>query len=1322
MLVNKRSIKGTQTNWIKMQTETFINWININLSSRDMAITDIETAFEDGVKLVNLFEVISKRTIGKYAKNPKFHTQKMENVALVLKEMELDGVKVVSIDSDCVVKGNFKMLLGLIWQLILRYQVGGSDPESVKINIKKLLLLWMQHVIPDQNIRNLTTDWNSGIALCNLINVLQPGLCPEYSTMVKHTPVENVTKGLELAAEAFGIPQIISPEYMASPNVDDLSMTTYLSYFTQDGGIGEKWTSNLITAWNPAIEINGSFTTVWSDGHALCQLVNTFAQDSIDESLLSDDHVENCRLVMDVAREKFGVQQIIKPEEMANPKVPELACMAYLVQFSKLNESGRFLAGGQGLQEAKLNEENEFIVSYPKDTIVEHLNVVVLNPNNQMIKLETKEIDSKVRRYTYIPEESGNYTINISYDGKQISKSPYLVHVLAIVDPHIINGEKHTDTKLYSELNEKIGISVDTSKSGKGELTVSTIGPDDIEYPTDIKLEDNGTNTVFFTPKMKGKYSSIVKWNGKPIPQSPFYVLVSDSSKCVPKEPITCKGRVKKKTTFDILTLEAGPGFVTSYAEYSLGHNTVEVTVTQQEEGCYSCCFTPDEPGEYILHVNYSDCPIRGSPFDIIIYDRPKVSVSIDSDIGGESFKPFSFVVNILDEDGIGELLCFVSGPQDECILNELVKEETGFHECFFTPLEAGAYKIDVYYRSELVENSPYTVYIYPPPVCELETIIEDDVIEILEDSSTKLYADVDEEIGISVDTRKSCEGTLTASCICPETYTIHTEIHLETNGTHTISFTPHFVGKYETNIFWNDKEIFGSPFAVWVSDPKKCIVKEPTITLGLINSEITFEVLTTAAGIGTLTSNVECYEIEDVEVSTLEEGHYKCTFNPTKSGEYSLSINFKDTPIIGSPYNILVCDPDNVYLSLDPDLEIETDLLYTFDVNFRDKIGYSTLKCIINGPDQNEVESDIKWDEESLVSYVSFYPFTDGCYTVTLLYAGVSVNNSPFNIHSITTPPSNPPDASKVVVTGDDLSECFVGDSIKLSVDVTHAGIGELYATSKGVNKNIVEVIKNGENIYEIAFTPDVSGQYLLDIIWDAKHIPGSPFIVIVKDRTYPEKVILDGKGLKEGIAGQQTLISVDGRNAGPGQIHCKCRAPSGKVTTALMTDNLDGTQTIDLNPKEPGLHTLDLKWGPYPITGSPFIVKILIPSDSTKVHAYGPGLIPNVYKSFRGIFHVDTKRGGAGALKVRVNGPKKCFKVEMYRNNPKDRVINVQYNPTLPGIYTVNVFWSDKHIPGSPFEVFVAAKDSHLEKWNKTRREVLDDSEQIDMYSGDD
>ena len=65
------------------------------------------------------------------------------------------------------------------------------------------------------------------------------------------------------------------------------------------------------------------------------------------------------------------------------------------------------------------------------------------------------------------------------------------------------------------------------------------------------------------------------------------------------------------------------------------------------------------------------------------------------------------------------------------------------------------------------------------------------------------------------------------------------------------------------------------------------------------------------------------------------------------------------------------------------------------------------------------------------------------------------------------------------------------------------------------------------------------------------------------------------------------------------------------------------------------------------------------------------------------------------------------------MSRNNPKDRIINVKYSPTEPGIYTANVFWSDEHIQGSPFQIIIEENEERLiklrESLDRQRRENI-------------
>jgi len=64
------------------------------------------------------------------------------------------------IGAEDILDGNLKLILGLIWHLILRYQITrGRTPP------KRLMLAWINAVLPGYNVANFTSDWNDGLAL-----------------------------------------------------------------------------------------------------------------------------------------------------------------------------------------------------------------------------------------------------------------------------------------------------------------------------------------------------------------------------------------------------------------------------------------------------------------------------------------------------------------------------------------------------------------------------------------------------------------------------------------------------------------------------------------------------------------------------------------------------------------------------------------------------------------------------------------------------------------------------------------------------------------------------------------------------------------------------------------------------------------------------------------------------------------------------------------------------------------------------------------------------------------------------------------------------
>ncbi|VDK55359.1 unnamed protein product [Anisakis simplex] len=164
--------------WKITQQNTFTRWVNKQLKSIDLSITDLMSDFEDGLKLIRLVEVLSGRSLGRYSKRVIFRSQKLENNALALRFLEKEEhIKLVNIDSASIVDRNLKLIMGLIWSLIVHYSIANQvwelplDDEQIgERSPKEKLMAWVRGKLPsDIRVSNFTSDWNSGIVLGALV-------------------------------------------------------------------------------------------------------------------------------------------------------------------------------------------------------------------------------------------------------------------------------------------------------------------------------------------------------------------------------------------------------------------------------------------------------------------------------------------------------------------------------------------------------------------------------------------------------------------------------------------------------------------------------------------------------------------------------------------------------------------------------------------------------------------------------------------------------------------------------------------------------------------------------------------------------------------------------------------------------------------------------------------------------------------------------------------------------------------------------------------------------------------------------------------------
>ena len=214
-------------------------WCNEFLKRRAIQIDDLYKDLSDGLVLINLIEILTHpKTVGKHNTKPRIAVAKIENLSIALRFLQAEGIVLVNIGAEDIHSGNSNCILGLIWTLILRYQIslGEQDDQS---NLKNELLEWVRSKIGPKtpygyDINGFTKDWNDGKALAALVDALSGGGFPNHRELPtgdrKHHD-RNCQKGIDLAFDLFEVPKLLDGDDLANPKIDQNSVMTYISYF-----------------------------------------------------------------------------------------------------------------------------------------------------------------------------------------------------------------------------------------------------------------------------------------------------------------------------------------------------------------------------------------------------------------------------------------------------------------------------------------------------------------------------------------------------------------------------------------------------------------------------------------------------------------------------------------------------------------------------------------------------------------------------------------------------------------------------------------------------------------------------------------------------------------------------------------------------------------------------------------------------------------------------------------------------------------------------------------------------------------------------------
>ncbi|XP_044071032.1 spectrin beta chain, non-erythrocytic 1 isoform X3 [Siniperca chuatsi] len=232
-LFERSRIKALADEREAVQKKTFTKWVNSHLSRVSCRITDLYMDLRDGRMLIKLLEVLSGERLPKPTKG-RMRIHCLENVDKALQFLKEQRVHLENMGSHDIVDGNHRLTLGLIWTIILRFQIQDISVETEdnkeKKSAKDALLLWCQMKTagyPNVNIHNFSTSWRDGMAFNALIHKHRPDLI-DFDKLKKSNAHYNLQNAFNLAEQHLGLTKLLDAEDISVDHPDEKSIITYV--------------------------------------------------------------------------------------------------------------------------------------------------------------------------------------------------------------------------------------------------------------------------------------------------------------------------------------------------------------------------------------------------------------------------------------------------------------------------------------------------------------------------------------------------------------------------------------------------------------------------------------------------------------------------------------------------------------------------------------------------------------------------------------------------------------------------------------------------------------------------------------------------------------------------------------------------------------------------------------------------------------------------------------------------------------------------------------------------------------------------------------
>ncbi|WKY08955.1 hypothetical protein Q1695_001825 [Nippostrongylus brasiliensis] len=237
LFFERNRIKQLQDERVHIQKKTFTKWCNSFLNRARLEVVDLFVDFGDGVLLMKLLEIISGEKLGKPNRG-RMRVQKIENLNKVLDFLKKKKIQLENIGAEDILDRNERLILGLIWTIILRFQIDtivieDEEERGERKHAKDALLLWCQRKTagyPNVRVENFTTSWRNGLAFNALIHSHRPELI-NFNALNPNDHIGNLNNAFDIAEKKLEIARLLDAEDVDAARPDEKSIITYVSLY-----------------------------------------------------------------------------------------------------------------------------------------------------------------------------------------------------------------------------------------------------------------------------------------------------------------------------------------------------------------------------------------------------------------------------------------------------------------------------------------------------------------------------------------------------------------------------------------------------------------------------------------------------------------------------------------------------------------------------------------------------------------------------------------------------------------------------------------------------------------------------------------------------------------------------------------------------------------------------------------------------------------------------------------------------------------------------------------------------------------------------------